>query len=537
MRQCIEKPAETCVLFFAPGLVERLLDEVEHMPGALPMLSVTLRELFLAYVSSGREDRTISLADYRHMGGGVAGTLQQRAELVFTGIPSPREEGPLPKVAVTQRELPAFQRTLRNVMLRMVSPEGRVLTRRRVFRSELEFPQREENARVHRVLRTLEANRLVVSGGEGAACVEPAHDALFSAWPRLQDWAFESRRELLLQRRLSHAATEWHQHKQASELLWADARLDQLGLAASSRRHDALSSHSPEPLALNSMESRFVRASETRRRFLRYRRDALTVAVTLLVPSAVALFLVRRANVDAAHVHTELLPRASTQGTQTPQWTLNDEGVDYKERYSQRQWAEANAREAQRSEHEQDSNTLRRQQDATESNRREALRQQEEAAAKVVAAMRRSDLARIHLEEVPERTAVGLEELLRLLQLAESNLEGDGFGEEPIASASFSPDNAVVLTASEDGTALVWRTDGSVPSFLVAPGGVASSMGMYLPIWAPQSFMGPRNATPPMCPTPLRFLLDTVSTPPVPNEWRFFIPRIPRNSTYVMPRP
>ncbi|HYH95596.1 caspase family protein, partial [Hyalangium sp.] len=89
LRRCIEKPAEARTLFFTPGLVERLLDDVEQMPGALPLLSVALSELFDAHLDSGREDRTLSFADYDRLGGGIAGALQRRAELVFSGAPPP----------------------------------------------------------------------------------------------------------------------------------------------------------------------------------------------------------------------------------------------------------------------------------------------------------------------------------------------------------------------------------------------------------------------------------------------------------------
>ncbi|MFY0573395.1 hypothetical protein ACN28S_02650 [Cystobacter fuscus] len=183
LRQCIEKPAESCVLFFEPGLVERLLDDVDQMPGALPLLSVALSELFDACLASGREDRTLSFEDYRSIGGGIAGALQRRAELVFAGTPPPASDGqslpPLPRPG----ELPAFQHTLRNVLLRMVSPEEGGLARRRVPRAELEYTHPEENARVQRALRTLEACRLVVASDDGGPCVEPAHDALLSAGP------------------------------------------------------------------------------------------------------------------------------------------------------------------------------------------------------------------------------------------------------------------------------------------------------------------------------------------------------------------
>ena len=270
LRRCIEKPAEVRTLFFAPGLVERLLDDVEQMPGALPLLSVALSELFDAHLDSGREDRTLSFADYERLGGGIAGALQRRAELVFSGAPPPLSEGhdALPRLPAS--ELPAFQRTLRNVLLRMASPEGGELTRRRVRRSELEFSHPQENARVQRALRTLEASRLIVASDDGGPCVEPAHDALLTAWPRLHDWVRQAQRELLLLRRISHAASEWTHQGCTVDFLWPDTRLDQLGLAPAALRADhqalalptsAAGGQTTEPLVFNTEESAFLRAS------------------------------------------------------------------------------------------------------------------------------------------------------------------------------------------------------------------------------------------------------------------------------------
>jgi hypothetical protein len=56
LREAIEKPAEARVMFFQPPeLVEQLIDEVAGMPGALPLLSFTLSELYLKYLKRQQE--------------------------------------------------------------------------------------------------------------------------------------------------------------------------------------------------------------------------------------------------------------------------------------------------------------------------------------------------------------------------------------------------------------------------------------------------------------------------------------------------
>ena len=404
LRRCIEKPAEACVLFFSPGLIERLLDDVEQMPGALPLLSVALSELFGAYLSSGRNDRTLCFEDYHHIGGGIAGALQRRAELVFSGTPPPLSEGQPALPPVPASELPAFQCTLRNVLLRMVAPEGGELARRRVPRSELEYPHREENARVQRVLRTLEASRLVVASDDGGPCIEPAHDALLSAWPRLHDWARHAQRELLLLRRVSHAASEWHRHRPTADFLWADARLDQLDLApASLRRTDVplalpTTSHGnqpTEPLALNASESGFLRASAERRRFLRARRNtlALTVAVMLVALTVAALFQANKATDNAREAQRQQVAAETNEQEARNQKEAAE--LNLKEAQRQRGIAELNAKEAQQQKQAAEANLreARRQQEAADSNAREAQRQQETAEANAREAQKQQQLA------------------------------------------------------------------------------------------------------------------------------------------------
>ncbi|EPX63244.1 High-affnity carbon uptake protein Hat/HatR [Cystobacter fuscus DSM 2262] len=424
LRRCIEKPAETCVLFFDAGLIERLLDDVEQMPGALPLLSVALSELFDAYLVSGRDDRTLSFEDYRQMGG-IAGALQRRAELIFHGTVPSTAEADMSSPPMSPWELPAFQRTLHNVLLRMVSPEGGELARRRVPRAELEYPLPEENSRVQRVLHTLETCRLVVASDEEGPCVEPAHDALLSSWPRLHDWARHAQRELLLLRRVSHAAAEWHRHHQSHDFLWADARLDQLGLPPGLPRGAGRllalpvvppGGTSTELLDFNAAESGFLHASARRRRALRTLRSTLvlTVATLLVTLTVAALFQADRAT--------------------------------------------NNAREAQR------------QQRIAEDNARESLRQKNLALLSAQIPHARSllptDPTRAMLvllamntrKEFPD--SEWMQTALDTSQHAISSAILTGHSAE-IYSARFSADGTRVLTASADGTARLWRADGT----------------------------------------------------------------------------
>lgn len=209
LREAIVEPAAAKVMYFEPPtLVDLLIDEVIQMPGALPLLSFTLSELYFKYIQSIREgtrsDRAITQADYEELGG-VTHSLTQRADVEYYKL--------------VQLD-PAYKQIIKYVMLRMVAVDVGELARRRVPMFELEYPPG-KNERVQEVTRQFTEARLLVIGqdSEGNPYVEPAHDALVRGWHRLLSWIQENREVLQLQRRLTPAALEWKATQDAG-FLW-----------------------------------------------------------------------------------------------------------------------------------------------------------------------------------------------------------------------------------------------------------------------------------------------------------------------------
>jgi len=215
LREAIEEPASMRVIYFQSDdpknlLVDQLIDEVAEMPGALPLLSFTLSELYLKYLKRQKAasdvgdsvDRSITEADYRELGG-VARSLTQRADSEY--------EAMVAKDA-------AYADTVRNVMLRMVAVGGGELARRRVALTELAYPDQQQR-RVETVIDRFLTARLLVKGqdAEGAAYVEPAHDELVRGWKKLLAWKRAEEDSILLQRRLTPAAQEWAQVSRRSD--------------------------------------------------------------------------------------------------------------------------------------------------------------------------------------------------------------------------------------------------------------------------------------------------------------------------------
>ena len=255
LRRAIELPAARVGLTLEPGLAQALVDDVEGEPGALPLLSTTLFELW-----QGRADDAITLASYRDSGG-MRTAVARLAEGTYGRVPD--EHQPL----------------VRTIMLRLVAGgDGDTAVRRRARwpSSTLDHDQD-----VASVLATLADNRLVSVSDTG---VEVAHEALLREWPRLRDWIEEDAQGRRLRRQLVLASMEWEQAGRDAAELYRGPRL--------AATLDWAAAREPE---LNDLERDFIDASrdasqrETRRvRRINRRLRVLLASVAVLLAAAVA---------------------------------------------------------------------------------------------------------------------------------------------------------------------------------------------------------------------------------------------------------
>src|SRR5687767_6150060 len=226
LRRAIEEPARRGRWELEPGLVDLLLHDAGHEPGALPLLSHALLETW-----QRRRGRTMTLSGYTSSGG-VRGAIAETAETVFTD------------------QFTREQRVIaRRIFLRLTElSDGTSTTdtRRRATFNEL-ILKPEEATTTRTVLKTLADARLIITSEDSA---EVAHEALIREWPTLRGWLEDNRESLRLHRQLTEAAQEWREMEYSPDMLYRGARLAQAREWASSHQEE-----------MNELECQFLNTS------------------------------------------------------------------------------------------------------------------------------------------------------------------------------------------------------------------------------------------------------------------------------------
>lgn len=254
LREAIQGPAAVRELYFRPDrMVDAIINDVVNMPGGLPLMSFVLSELYSRYYERAPRDRAITEADMKRVGG-VITALTRKASGELDGL-----------IKLDGR----YDRTARNLILRMIARDGGELARRRVADTDLEFDDPEENARVAIFLQRFADARLIVRGATAAGDVEPAHDALILSWDKPRQWLRETDATFEVRRMTEDAASAWERSGHAPSALWL--RGPRLRAARQLAATDASS--------FNRRERRFLRASQRWRLVLSAAATLLTMAL------------------------------------------------------------------------------------------------------------------------------------------------------------------------------------------------------------------------------------------------------------------
>jgi WD40 repeat protein/DNA-binding SARP family transcriptional activator/energy-coupling factor transporter ATP-binding protein EcfA2 len=206
LAQAIAAPAQGVGTGLEPGLVGKIIRDVEGQPGALPLLQYALTELF-----NHRDGDTLTVAAYESTGG-VTGALGRRAEELYEQL------------------TPAGKDATHQLFLRLVNVDDTAgETRRRVGHRELKNLAVDQDA-LDAVIRQYGSFRLLSFDHDPvsrAPTIEVAHEALLREWPRLRGWIDAEREDLVVHRRFRIAVREWTESGGDPSFLLAGGRLEQ----------------------------------------------------------------------------------------------------------------------------------------------------------------------------------------------------------------------------------------------------------------------------------------------------------------------
>ncbi|MFD7667131.1 hypothetical protein [Streptomyces sp. NPDC059788] len=270
LRRAIVKPAAVAGLFVERTLTARLVQEVGHEPGGLPLLSHVLLETWRR-----RRGRTLTFDAYE-AAGGIHGAIAQSAEHLYT------------------RLTPHQARAARRILLRLITPgEGRPDTRRPAPRDELDAADLTHAG----VLELLARARLVTTEED---TVHLVHEALITSWPRLQHWVDEDRERLLAHRRLTEAADAWAALDRDPGALYRGTRLATAreAFATSATRRDLTPLERDFLTAATTAHQQELRAAARTARRLRQAAASLAALLALALVAGITAFVQYRSSED-----------------------------------------------------------------------------------------------------------------------------------------------------------------------------------------------------------------------------------------------
>jgi hypothetical protein len=269
LSQIIRYPALAAGLSFEVSESGQRLDEVIRdvaieSADALPLLEFMLDELF-----KRRENRTLTFAAYRELGG-LTAALRARAEQVFEAL----DDDVRAQFGAVFRRLVALSSDENRFTRRTAQAEG--------FTSEAE----------RRFVQAFVTARLFTADRDsnGEPIVRIAHEALLAHWPRVRELLERDQESLRVRGRVEAAAQRWVGGMERDDLLFPSGMPVQEAIQLCAE-HEA---------ELTPLQRRFIAASSRKAKRARMvRRAALGLLVLLAVAASIASVLASR-QADAA---------------------------------------------------------------------------------------------------------------------------------------------------------------------------------------------------------------------------------------------
>ena len=212
--EIITAPAEKHGVSLESELVSSLIQELEDLDGCLPILQMTLYQIWDPKVIKDHQIKYSELLKLSR-GKGLIGLLQNHANSVTSKITKKGKD----KVR---------ESILKSMLLNLVEVSDehgdlkRTLSKKKLFEKLDHYPALDvegvfEDLVSHKSRLLLVSGREVncdpAEGSEKGACVTLVHEELITKWPKLQQWVEERRDALKLQKRLIRDVRDFEEKK------------------------------------------------------------------------------------------------------------------------------------------------------------------------------------------------------------------------------------------------------------------------------------------------------------------------------------
>lgn len=255
LSQVIVNPAAMLGVEFEPGLVDRILDDVENQPGNLALLEFALTELW-----KEQKDNQLTHNGYENIGR-VEGALAKYAEKKYQELSEEEKD------------------QARQIFIQLVRlGDNNNNTRRVVDRNQIT----EENWNLITRKHGLADSRLVVTGRDSDEheTLEIVHEALIRHWDRIPQWLGESQELLIQQRKIENEAKQWSDSGKNIGYLLQKKRL---------REAKEFQKQHQEKYPLSKLATDFIAESNKYQR----KESLKSLSLFLIVPLIGAVFLIR----------------------------------------------------------------------------------------------------------------------------------------------------------------------------------------------------------------------------------------------------
>jgi len=454
LRNAVDEQGTAAGLRYETGLCELILEDLEHEPGAMPLLQHVLRQLY-----ERRHGRWLRVETYKALGR-VHEAITRTAEKLWEGLDED-DRRRLTAVMLALTEVRASEGGEVRCLRRRVPLELLYATRGGTRSSAASQATTLERSAIQQLVELLAAERLVVKRHDEhlGDVVEVAHEALLRRWNRLQAWVADAREMIHLRQDLEAAALEWRNHECSPTYL---VHVHERGELVRSFLRDGTLGLDPR------LEEYFLACEEEERRQLadkeRQQQERLEAAETLAREQTRRVRLLRRATV-AVGAAGLLAMGAAVYATALYRQAERAEAAERSSAADARA-AEVDARAAEAAARASEEEAKKQ-----EATAMDALARQEGVSVELMAdepGDRATALVEaIHAAEEHPRQVEALRlEVRRALYATTRGLHPSvqlRRHDQSITDLAFSPDAERLVTASRDDTATIWEVGTGTP--------------------------------------------------------------------------